>query len=308
MSLPQTFERLFEFLRESAYVWEPQTPDQLLKMRKEPEAYGPLVRCFGLGLPVSFEELRSEGLPEELIHQVLPLRTAISRSGNVCIAHDHWPPRREKAVEYVHLGRESWLLLQEIQSRFDALLGARVLDLGSGAGALALEIAGVAEDVLGIELSAQAVEWAKASARANHCPNARFVSARIGAPEADRAAGGGEGWDYAVFNPPMMIPYADASFTHRDGGDLGIEMPFVFLDFALRHLRPGGEAWCLATNPVVHGKSLFFDRLKEKDWEEVESKRLNSRFNQSMYRKERYEERGIERVELWFLRLRKPNS
>jgi hypothetical protein len=37
----------------------------------------------------------------------------------------------------------------------------------------------------------------------------------------------------------------------------------------------------------------------------LEKRRLNPVFNQALYRKQRYSDLGIERVELWFLHLRK---
>jgi SAM-dependent methyltransferase len=155
---------------------------------------------------------------------------------------------------------------------------------------------------VGLEISARAVEWARASATAQGVFNVRFERAQI----PDFSPGGK--FDLVVFNPPMAIPEG-APRPHRDGGVLGCELPGVFLGFALDCLRPSGEACFLATSPVIRGRSVFRERLGRKGAEMpatlVEAERLHSHFNQSLARKAGYAALGIERVELWYFRLRK---
>lgn len=299
-------EALFERLREHHYHWGPQTPEQLLKCRQlgriDPSSFDPLVRFFGLGLEVEPEVLERCGIDSELLERIRSLHPCISRSGGHLVAHHHWPPRNGFEPQYVHFGSESQLLIEQIQSHLESFVGKRILDLGCGAGALALEVAALAERVCGLDISETAVQWARANAMAQGHRHLEFHAARIGDPEADRLVEG-RNWQAAIFNPPMVVPNPSQPFPHRDGGHLGIELPRVFLDFAYRHLVPGGEVICLATNPIVGGRSLYFERFPKHQWEIREQNCLHRQFNQSRARKEKYAEQGISRIELWALHL-----
>ena len=134
--------------------------------------------------------------------------------------------------------------------------------------------------------------------------NVTFEQAPIGESRAEELASADE-WDVAVFNPPMAVPNPGGPRPHRDGGNLGVELPLRFLSFAKRHLRAKGEVFCLVTSPIVDGRSIFFDQMDSAQWDSLEKRRLNPSFNQSLYRKQRYSELSIERVELWYLHLQK---
>ncbi len=332
MQLSQIFARLFESLRAIQYQWEPQTPNLLLKQRDQaraqPEMFAPSVRYFGLGLPVPAAELIAEGIPADVLASVESLHVAVSSKGALYVVHDHWPPRPRLENCMVYFGRESMTLIRQIGEQLDPFVGKRVLDLGSGAGGLSFELGALASEVLGIEISPRAVEWARATAGAYSLRNVRFVAAAVGTAEAEAAAaaegiteaegvatvGGGAKagaragagpWDIAVFNPPMVVPCEGSPFPHRDRRAMGIESPLLFIDYSAKHLRPEGEIYCLCTNPISHGRSVFFDRLHKRPWTIVERRCLDDRFNHERYRKEHYAEQGIERVELWYLHLKK---
>ena len=191
-----------------------------------------------------------------------------------------------------------------IQPHLESFIGKNVLDLGSGSGVQAFEIAPLARRVLGLESSLQAVEWARAAAQAQGFANVSFEQAPIGESRAEKLVSN-HSWDIAVFNPPMAVPSPGSPREHRDGGRLGIELPLRFLDFSRRHLCAKGEVFCLTTNPIIEGRSDFFENLDPSQWLTLEKRRLNPSFNQSLYRKQKYSELGIERVELWYLHLRK---
>jgi SAM-dependent methyltransferase len=261
-----------------------------------------------LGIEVTAQELIDEGFSPELAQEALDLYPAISRNEHVFIPHAHWPAK--PGMDYVYLGEESYELLRHISERTDGLErlnGASVLDLGSGSGALLLYIGSRIAKGLGIDISRKAVEWSQAAARAQGLERLTFQSAAIGTPEAEAFAHGTK-WDFAILNPPFAIPTETEARPHRDGGALGIELPLLFLQYAGRNLSAGGEVFTLATNPIVQGRSAFFDRLDRGALKIVEKKCLHDQFNHSLYRKERYAERGIQRVELWFLHLKKTVS
>jgi SAM-dependent methyltransferase len=236
---------------------------------------------------------------------VVELYPAVSRNGEIFIPHAHWPAK--PGVDYVYLGEESFELLRQIGAkaeRLEKFENAQVLDLGSGSGALAFEFASLAKRILGLDVSEKAVRWSQAAARAQGFDHLSFHAAPIGSPEAEALANdAGVEWNLAILNPPFAIPTESDVRPHRDGGALGIELPLLFLQFAARHLILGGEVFCLVTNPIVAGRPAFFDRLDSQVWKVLDKKCLHDQFNHALYRKERYAERGIQRVELWFLHL-----
>lgn len=306
--LETVFRELFSVLERADYQWTPAKPERLLEYRKSADAFPTLQRFFGLGIEVGKEELVSEGLTPELAQEVLDLYPAISRNEHVFIPHAHWPAK--PGMDYVYLGEESYELLKLIGERtdgFEKFKNANVLDLGSGSGALLLYIGARLAKGLGIDISNKAVDWSQAAARAQGLNAVSFHAAAIGTPEAEALAHGTE-WDFAILNPPFAIPTETESRPHRDGGALGIELPLMFLQYASRNLGAGGEVFTLATNPIVQGKSAFFDRMDRARWKIIDKKCLHDQFNHSLYRKERYAERGIQRVELWFLHLKKTGS
>ncbi|MDR3606314.1 MAG: methyltransferase domain-containing protein [Oligoflexia bacterium] len=304
------FESLFSALEASDYVWESVAPERLQALRKSAAGYDPLVRYFGIGLADRLQEVREAlliaGFPEEGLAEIFRLHPSVTRVGDLFIPHSRWPADSSGpggASGYVHLGPESLELgrrLAEVESR---VRGARVLDLGSGSGVLSLMAARQqAGCVLGLEISERAVEWSNAAAAAQGIANTEFRRLSIGSPEAETAVSG-EPWNLALSNPPLAVPSPGDRRPHRDGGQLGIELPLLFLDFAAKQLAPGGEAFFTVTNPIVNGRPAFFDRLDRKRWDIVEKTLLNDHFNASLQRKEGYAERGISRIELWFLRL-----
>ncbi|HTL11385.1 MAG TPA: methyltransferase [Bdellovibrionota bacterium] len=307
MELAARLKRIFGALDGAGYAWEPQTPDRLVEMRKGHHAPS-LTAALGLGIyPEGGEDWSEGALIAEDVEWLKRERAAVARLDGIWIIHDHWPPKPQTASQYVHLGPESRQLLSLLRERAGELQGASLLDLGSGSGVLSMGLLDVISRALGLELSARAALWSKAAAEAQGLDRARFACARIGVPQADAAvsAAGGE-WDAAIFNPPMMIPHRGQDFPHRDGGRLGIEIPKIFLEASRRWLRPGGQAMGLITNPIVAGKGLFFEEFKPTGWDWAERERIHPRFNQTSARKEGIrDELGVERVELWFIRLQK---
>ena len=326
MSKPAALRLLFSALREAGYEWQPQTPDRLLGFRKEPSAFRPLVKLFGLGLPVLKDELIADGLNDVVLKSLVteqfvrdvssdaaassnPSQTfkstmSVSGAGDVHIVHDHWPPDLERSGGYVHYAAESAWLARALNRDLEGFIGKRVLDLGCSSGALCFEVAGVADDVLGLDISERSIEWARTNAAALGFKNIRFEVAAVGEKAADNFAAG-KPWDLVVMNPPMVVPAKEAAYVHRDGGKLGVELPLQFLDFSWRHLREGGEVLMLATNPIVNGSGVFVDRLDRQRWDFVEKRCVHSHFNQAVARKQGYADQGIEHIELWFLHLKK---
>jgi SAM-dependent methyltransferase len=301
---------LFEYLRSVDYHWEPLTPDELLKLRKTPEAFSPLHQVFGLGLPAQSAELELEGFPSGLLLVLegsIGRLPAISRLSETFVAHDFWPPQPGRQKEYAHFGPESLHLGRFARERILRNGPAwKVLDLGCSSGGLALQWLEYQPQstLLGIDLSEGAVELGSAAILAQGIPSnrlqllARKIEGSRMIPEAEEA-------DLVLFNPPMVHPEPGVDWPHRDGGHLGIELPLTFLKFASRHLKPGGQVLCLVTNPIVHGRGLFWDELKKQSgsWRILEKRLLNPFFNQAAARKRHHADDHIQQIELWALHL-----
>jgi release factor glutamine methyltransferase len=139
-----------------------------------------------------------------------------------------------------------------------AAAGARVVDLGTGSGVLAVTLACERPDlrVTGTDRSARALEVARRNA-ATLAP-AAVAAGRLRFEQGDwwQALGAGERFDLAVSNPP----YVAAGDPHLGAGDLrhepraaltdgadGLQAIRALLDGAAAHLAAGG--WLL----IEHG-------------------------------------------------------
>ena len=302
------FSQLFEQLSRAGYYGQPLTPEQMQKRRALDEDSGALIHYFHLGLDVPPSALESAGLSPDLVEPITRQKPAVSRVGQRFFAHNHWPPEWGDEKNFVYLGRESLMLEQRLQPYRHLLSHSFVLDLGSGAGVLSVAAsdAGAAR-VVAIEPSERAIQWSRATIGAYHINNIHFYRGAVGSPETESyVTQQGPAWDVALFNPPMAVSNPLSARPHRDGGFRGIELPLMFLDFSARHLKVGGHVIALMTNPITpQGEGLLFQQLRaRRQWVILERECIEDDFNRSLYRKEGYEQRGIARVELWFLVLR----
>jgi release factor glutamine methyltransferase len=139
---------------------------------------------------------------------------------------------------------ESELLVQAV---LDHLAGSResvsVVDLGSGSGALALAISTENENtrVIAVEKDQAAIEWLK--------KNVARINERVRIVEGDVVdVLDGVKCDVVIANPPYV---PDSQELPRDvaehepaialfGGPSGLDVPEVFINTAVRLLKPGG--------------------------------------------------------------------
>jgi methylase of polypeptide subunit release factors len=135
---------------------------------------------------------------------------------------------------------------------------ARALDVGCGAGTLAMAIAPLCDRVFASDISPRAVALAEVNARMNGIANVEFRLGDLMAPVVD------ESFDLIVAQPPFVpwpegIPPARYLF----GGARGDELPLRLLEQIARHLAPGGFAIAMAGWPIVEGDPPLLPRLRE---------------------------------------------
>ena len=120
------------------------------------------------------------------------------------------------------------------------------LDLGCGAGALALLMARRAGWVTGTDLNLRAVELARRNARSNDVENVDFRFGDGFAPVR------GERFDLIVSQPPYVAhPAGTPRSMTQQGGPRGDEIALRWLRQAADHLTPGGRAVFLLDMPVL---------------------------------------------------------
>ncbi|MBZ0115507.1 MAG: methyltransferase, partial [Sandaracinaceae bacterium] len=122
--------------------------------------------------------------------------------------------------------------------------GERVLDVGCGAGSLALVAAKRGARATGVDISERAIALTKINA----CLNGLEVEARAGDLFAPVA---GESFDRIVAQPPFVIRSSEVeALTFLHGGDNGDELTMrIFAELA-PSLAPGGRALVLFQAPV----------------------------------------------------------
>jgi len=150
-------------------------------------------------------------------------------------------------------------LVELALGRLPATGGGRVLDLGTGSGAVALAIASERPgcDVLGTDASAAALAVAMANARRHGIGNVRFAGGDWYEPA------GAQRFQLIVANPPYLAagdwPEADPALafeprTALDGGADGLDALRAIVAGAPAHLEPGG--WLLLEHGHAQGDAV----------------------------------------------------
>lgn len=123
----------------------------------------------------------------------------------------------------------------------------RSLDIGTGSGTHALQLASHSHDVLGVDISPRAVAFARFNAALNGIANARFQVADVVSGLDNE-----EPFDLIVSNPPYLVS-PEKSVVYRDGQHGSAHVGTRVLTEAPALLAPDGLLVCLtswgATDP-----------------------------------------------------------
>lgn len=218
-----------------------RTPMLRYHARKVKEPYGALARAFMFADPVSRAELDAAlgelvgpVLDAGLLHEidagfVSPFTMALV-SGLFLFADELW--RGGEAVMGLGPSTNSLLAAAMPQKRVEA-----ALDLGCGAGAIALVLARKAKTVVASDINPRAIALTRFNAALNGVPNIELCEGDLFAPVSGRR------FDLIASQPPF-IPQAEdgKSGTFMRGGARGDELPLAVLSKLAEHLTPQGRA------------------------------------------------------------------
>jgi methylase of polypeptide subunit release factors len=126
----------------------------------------------------------------------------------------------------------------------------RALDLGCGAGAIALLLCRHAEQVIATDINPRAVALARINVALNGVDNIDVREGDLFAPVAN------EQFDLIAAHPPYVaLPDGMPATSHLHGGPRGDELARRMLAGVAAHLAPGGQAVVLAHWPLRDGES-----------------------------------------------------
>jgi SAM-dependent methyltransferase len=135
---------------------------------------------------------------------------------------------------------------------------ARALDVGCGAGTLALWLAASCDHVVATDVSPRAVAFVRINCWLNGIGN---VECRVGDMFAPVA---GEAFDLVTAQPPFVSRDDDApATTFLFGGARGDELSVRLLRELGDHLAPGGMAILYVEWPIVEGDPSLETRVRE---------------------------------------------
>jgi SAM-dependent methyltransferase len=243
--LARTGERLDDALRAPMRTWH---------ARRVPEPAAVAARLFLLHDPVTLDEAEAAlGDPGPLVEsglmdestEGLTARLHLALAGDLLCFGD-LPGLGGDAVMPI-----CGATLELVRAATPRAPVDTALDLGCGAGPVALLLARAARRVVATDLSPRALAFARFNAALNGVTNVELREGDLFAPVRD------ERFDLIAAHPPFVArpPGATAStFVH--GGARGDELPMRVLAGAPEHLTASGRAVVIGDWPLVDGEPL----------------------------------------------------
>lgn len=141
--------------------------------------------------------------------------------------------------EVYNPGDDSYLILQAIE----VVAGERFLDMGCGAGLIAIHAAKAGADVVAADINPHAVDCTRRNAHKN---DVRLEVVRSDLFEKVRGD-----FDVIAFNPPYLaVEETTTSWIERSwsGGQDGADVAGPFLEEASKHLAPNGRIYMILSS------------------------------------------------------------
>lgn len=156
---------------------------------------------------------------------------------------------------------EDSFLLRDFVSELD-LEGEKALDMGTGSGVIAVEMANQGADVTAADINPEALEVTR--------ERAEEAGVDIDFVESDLFEDIEQEFDVITFNPPYL-PGEEGVGDEEIwlGGEEGTEVVSEFLEKVDNYLRPGGEAYV-----ILSSRSDYEELANEYDLEIVDTEKL----------------------------------
>jgi SAM-dependent methyltransferase len=229
-------------------------PLRLWHLRRRRDAFGFALRALMFDDPVSEDEA-AEALGRGLVSSLLDVGLLTRR------AEGHLASPFRLGV----LG-SAYLFADDLQLVEDGVMGAgrttrglcaaavpaqpvdSALDLGCGAGAVAIALSERARRVIATDVNPRALELGRFNAALNGIENIEFRLGDLFEPVA------GDAFDVIVSQPPFIArPPSSRPQTWLHGGQRGDELPLRLLSRVVSHLRDSGRAVVMVEWPEIEG-------------------------------------------------------
>ncbi len=161
--------------------------------------------------------------------------------------------------DFTYFGIDSLHLANNVRSTLAGQKFQRAIDIGTGTGVQALNIAYLCEEVLGVDINQRAIRFAQTNARINNITNTNFFLSNL----FEKVTGK---FDLLLANPPFVF-YPETHYdalTYRDGygGKLGLEITSAILNQLENILTDDGVAKILCTSPMIRGKDMLVEEIR----------------------------------------------
>lgn len=187
---------------------------------------------------------------------LLHCRYRVSTLGDTLFLHSAYPTLAEDAVFF---GPDSYRFADLIRREFErrpARCGARLVDIGAGAGVGAIVAADFAQDmqVTMTDVNPQALRLARINARA-----ARIEADYVEGADLTQVSGP---IDIALANPPYIMDPDGRDY--RDGGDLhGTRIALDMAEAAVAKLSPNGRLILYTGSAIIGGADPLHEALAD---------------------------------------------
>jgi methylase of polypeptide subunit release factors len=234
--------------------YERSAADEPLYLRRLPagEPFSTLVALFFLGVPVARGEA-ARALAPLALERVERMGLLVS-DGDAVRAAVEVSPTEDFLLACdqgrVHADRPDHVIGYTAPTRVLATLTvldpvARALDVGTGGGYQALQAAGAAHEVIGVDVNPRALAFARFNALLNGVDNLELREGSLFEPVA------GERFDLVVCNPPYVIS-PETEYVFRDSGLPGDSFCEALVRALPEHLAEGGFG--IALIAWAHGR------------------------------------------------------
>jgi len=253
-------------------------------------------------------------LPPELVQRLLDLRMLVDTAdglvsrltvtpcGELLFGHDHFAIQHEEKAEHVFLGRCSMRLADRVSAHLATRRLPRGLDLCTGSGVQASNMARRCDEVIGGDVNRRALAFARANARANGLNNVTFIESDLFTNIPGR-------FDIVTANTPFLLLPEGSKALSGNGGHLGMEVELRLFEQLDKRLNPGGVSFIVASSVMIRGENVLETKLAEifhgTDYE-IELNPINTYYQRGMY--ETYTKHGVDSCILYVVDLAKGGS